>query len=1307
MRVTRKTAALLGAALLIGSFGAVATADDGQLTSKSMSHDGTLKGNTVPENEHAFIQATDFYAPAQAANGTVEPVEYTNVDGELVDTREAAKPLVGVYINGEVEHVDGVGFSGFGKRDAYGAVSFDDGETWKKTNLSESADESSSDVVRKDVKLFMQANEGDPGAYPGDVTNIFHDVAGDNVLVAWPSKYCSSGQPNYSLDSSTDWSTWDPAEITRLNAIADYLGIDLATASADDLYLIDMYRVAGQQGSVDYTEDKWEQNHVVGEVPYSCLWTARGKIVDGDDPRTTEVVEESYMRWFKAERLTSGRRDVNRVEVQGVEGAGFAITWQEDPDGLRPGQGEGPGEGWSGAIANSGTDIWYSYIDWSNFDVVQDPTDETESGVVPMAFFDYEATVDANPALTQKPKVFVPFSMPMPITDNAKCNVENPAPYCYGTADELPDVPEGMFPDDTAADATAYGLKDMCSATIEIETGQTSTGDPITTTVCVPEYADGTQAVPLVGNTAATRARLNLFGYDSDGDAVTDSAFAVVQVEEDKGLGKALYEPAYLDGVPTGLPSDVPCGEGTVSPDDCIAWDLGKNQWYHSFEMSLPAEGEVAADDPDDGLLANLTFHGHMLNQPEIDWTTGAFLPTLDASDDLQYGDYGFEIYNTEIARRGSLLAQGISAAQGSLSGLIALPTYKQGQMNQGGPADVMSRRIVIPDGWTIADGNPYAFRNMECSLEDGSSGLIYGEGDPNPYYPGGLCTLPAINMSATVPDTAIDSADGSEATLPTIDANGASDTNPFLRGIVQGEGDTTKVLTWHQCPADYTVVSGTDGVVVNDCATDTRLDDSTFTDQSWYNPYEVAKGHRGFLDGDFVMMLYAWSPNWRLNTVGHDRYELYIRRSFDGAGTWTTLPASFAASDGATYSGDGTVSCETYRSTETGDQDPNEPRVCYDYGAGAAEQARNVTQHKSMRTTTLDPRYAYTAASITTEQTEVPQGFLPSQYGEEDVRDPSRYFIVYETGDNTTTAAGEPEPLDLFYSRGVNFGDDYQVWAEETDLTVCYPNDPHDVDVPEELVGSGFCNEFDQLEQGKPGLEASEASLAANPGGEFMYAAWAQALIDDGSDEAKAEQAQAKADAAQAEADAAQAAADAAQAEADAAQTAADAAQAAADKLQDRADTLRAKADKVQARADRLDARADRLEARADRLQTDAAEAKAERVRAKADRVQARADRLYARADNVQARADEAQVVANELRAVADEAQVVANEAQAVADEAQAVADELQAAADAAKAKANNKTGLIESDAMARRVWWIDDYVSTEFAWTLPGTNN
>jgi hypothetical protein len=199
------------------------------------------------------------------------------------------------------------------------------------------------------------------------------------------------------------------------------------------------------------------------------------------------------------------------------------------------------------------------------------------------------------------------------------------------------------------------------------------------------------------------------------------------------------------------------------------------------------------------------------------------------------------------------------------------------------------------------------------------------------------------------------------------------------------------------------------------------------------------------------------------------------------------------------TYSGAGTVSCETYRSQDTSGGGIEEPHVCNSYAAGANEQARNVTQLNSMRFTTLDPRYSATAATIT----EDPFGTgIPDPTGE-DLRDPSRYFIVYETGDNTTTAEGEPEPDDLFYSRAVNFGDNYQVWAEESDLSVCYPSDPHgDDDVAEELVGSGFCNEFDQLDQGTPGLQASEASMEANPGGEFMYGVWAQWGHDEDSGE-------------------------------------------------------------------------------------------------------------------------------------------------------------------------------------------------------------
>lgn len=1063
-------------ALLTGLSTGVAMADDGAATAdgkpvlRSMSHDASTVGtHPVPEADHAFIARMKFPVTAQKADGTTTTVEYFNADGALVSTAGFAKPLIGVYHYGPVVEVDGVGFIGHGKRDAYASVSLDDGLTWKNTNLSESASETSCKettgsggctVVRTDVPLFADTDF----AYPGDVVNVFHSIAGNKVLVAWPSRYCSSGQPNYSLDTAEP----SPEQAARRAAIAAYLGINLDVASRDDLYLVDMFGVGGQQGFVDYVEDKWEQNWAVGQVPFNCLWTARGVLVQGDDPRTATTIESSYMRWFKAERLTSGRRDVNRIETVCVAGAGCAITWQEDPEGLRPGQGEGPGEGWSGAIANSQTDVWYSYIPWAHFDVVQNPTDET--GATSMTFAEYEAAAIGD--ITQKPKPFVPFAMPMRMTDNAKCNVTNPTPYCNGSAIAA------NFP--TIRNPLAYGLKDMCKAVIQIPTGKEGT----LSDVCVTEGG-----LPLIGNTAATRPRLGLYGYASSGNVAdpADSAFAVVVAEEDKGLGKF----TFLDG------TTVPCEP--TEDEGCNAFDEGKNIRYFSFSMSLTDSLASTRD----GLVANLVNPGGLLNQPEVNWQTGNFYPVVNTAALWDYGTYNHDIYNTEIARRGSLLAQDIYKVTGNTTKakerLIALPTWKQGTMNQGGPADVMSRRILVPKNWKLSkDGNPYAFRNLACS------NWAYKTG--NAYYPEGVCLDPAINLSATIPDTCQDSETGGLVNCPQVDFAqntpfGIGDTNPVLQGFVQGEGNTTKVLSWHQCQTTQDTYTTATGQVVS-CANDERADTganktgNAMLDQSWYNPLDVSKGHRGLLDGDFVMMLYAWSPNWRLNAKGNDRYELYIRRSFDGGLTWTTLPKNYAHWDGTKHTGAGTVTCETFRSEETqASGDLVEPGVCNTYLAGGNEQARNVTQHKSMRIT-LDPRYAISGSPQGVSNTTDPFGTGFTTL--DDVRDPSVYFIVYETGDNTTTAVGEPEPEDLFYSRAVLFGDHYQVWAERTDLSQCYPSNPHENEVPAHVIGSGFCNEFDQMEQGTPGLSASEASLAASPSGQFLYGVWAQWAHDE-----------------------------------------------------------------------------------------------------------------------------------------------------------------------------------------------------------------
>lgn len=324
---------------------------------------------------------------------------------------------------------------------------------------------------------------------------------------------------------------------------------------------------------------------------------------------------------------------------------------------MRGGDGGGPGIGWSGAVGNSQTDTWYAYLNWEHFDMVQNPVDNDGSNTD----YEYIWTFDDYllEPLTTKPQPGIPFSVPMRVTDNAKCNVTNPTPYCWGSA-----LRNAEGEDDKPVldlDPLLYGMVDMCANTVQIPTGQSgSLAD-----VCVTEYG-----MPLVGNIAATRPRLGLYGYDSDKDDLADSAFVVFESEESKGLGAFGFtdaeEPATCD------PEE---GEG------CIAFDEGKNLWYYSFNMELTGDnaGNFADKKNLDSLLANLGGHGNQLNQPEVDWDTGEFYPVANTVDFWDFGDYNYEIYNTEIARRGSLLAQDIGKINKTeaKSSLIALPAWK------------------------------------------------------------------------------------------------------------------------------------------------------------------------------------------------------------------------------------------------------------------------------------------------------------------------------------------------------------------------------------------------------------------------------------------------------------------------------------------------------------------------------------------------------------------------------------------------------------------------------------------------------
>ncbi len=80
--------------------------------------------------------------------------------------------------------------------------------------------------------------------------------------------------------------------------------------------------------------------------PYKCMWTARS--TDAGTNWTTE-------------QLTDASRDAENDVVAGSQSNNaFAIAWQEDAMGLQPGEGDGPGDGGSGAHVTGGTNIWYT-----------------------------------------------------------------------------------------------------------------------------------------------------------------------------------------------------------------------------------------------------------------------------------------------------------------------------------------------------------------------------------------------------------------------------------------------------------------------------------------------------------------------------------------------------------------------------------------------------------------------------------------------------------------------------------------------------------------------------------------------------------------------------------------------------------------------------------------------------------------------------------------------------------------------------------------------------------------------------------
>ncbi len=1020
-----------------------------------------------------------------------ETIEYYDDEGNLIRETTRAKPIVVTYTDQDPIT---------GADDTWAAISRDDGETWKRTNLSRTADLSS---FTDQYGLV----------HYGDTKKPVFMVQSNKMMVAWSSKYARGGKPRYAIDTEDDY-------------------------PYDDAYAVDdIWGVGGPQRSHNYVEDGYPE---VGEVPYSVLWTCRGVIASQADVDKGVGEFVGDIVWFKPERVTSGRRDVNQIFLACASGVGFGMVWQEDPDGLRPGRAVGPGPGWGGATTAHKTDIWYSWISWGDHTKV-------DVNFVPGSDVEHPADWETN-----RPKWLVPQSLPVRISDNDVVNARNLGIDLTTSADAITYDEANLtrcvkfeggkrIVEKTSTEiADYYALPDLESDLLQID------HDPaMNCTNChVPYGLDPMGAIPTQGSPiplqvidAETREFLGGF---TNGDCVSchfsnivprDRLIAVTGATLDDrcadcvgkgGIwmdgtqegGKVIegyypYEPyPYIpdasddfDGTHNyalyvdGLLGNTVGEDGTVTPvtdpefytftnnsgaETSVAVTMdgrlldgdtgasrpnlflqgydanrdGKNEgaWaIITYEETKGAgsgppddlgEGETNSDAyvPEEG--KNVIYHSFDFKKPDL-VSAGDIMntPERDADGNLVYlvDEYGTPILDWqgnqvlayENARRGRFILQGWGAVRGSRS--IMLMVYKMGMEGSGRPSDIMMQRWVIPSeeidfkrdssgkitGVNWVEGNPYRFENIVGTR-------AFDELSQSWYWVDG-----PLNMSSTTPTVTTASLGDPEVE----DAYGA-----------------VKVVEWEQ--------------------TVENLNDPT-----WLNPYDDGRAHRGQIRGDFVQLGFSYTPNWAAARNGHDHFDFFIRRSFNGGATWTTKPAS--------QGGEGVEHCQLFHELdEDGNLIQDKAReVCTFYPAGAHETMRNLSKLPNHKASVIEPRIVAPPGTIKVDGvwTGIP----------EDKQNINVFYVAYGTSTNPvkdpeTGEQEEPTPADLYWSVSVDKGEEY---FEDTWYVNGEPGDGSEYTTGDEVTGWAWMAKGDQ--------EQGEVQLRETPDGSRFYASW----LDEGED--------------------------------------------------------------------------------------------------------------------------------------------------------------------------------------------------------------
>ncbi|MBT8399097.1 MAG: glycoside hydrolase [Rhodothermia bacterium] len=244
-----------------------------------------------------------------------------------------------------------------------------------------------SDGASTNKVKIARTSDGTIFAIYGETQDV--DLSGNSLV--WNAKASKTQKPNdivikYSTDKGATWS--DALNIDNTAALSSGRGILVAEGMPLLDPLTETPDLVNDPNAVDYPGDSdkpnvfnvgnnivvtfsskycagGEQRFIVYPelngitIPYSCLHAAR--LVW--NPKTKAF--NTYDAWaglpYKTEQLTTGIRDVKQDAHRGNKFAHVA-NWQEDPLGLKLGEGAGPGHGASGANVNHGTDIWFAHL---------------------------------------------------------------------------------------------------------------------------------------------------------------------------------------------------------------------------------------------------------------------------------------------------------------------------------------------------------------------------------------------------------------------------------------------------------------------------------------------------------------------------------------------------------------------------------------------------------------------------------------------------------------------------------------------------------------------------------------------------------------------------------------------------------------------------------------------------------------------------------------------------------------------------------------------------------------------------------